>query len=155
MYGLYRICVSLVKGKNQIDLSDMFTGFTENFAQSLLVNLMSSIFVTLWSLLFVVPGIVKFYSYSMATYILQDDPNKDWDECINESKQMMKGHKWQAFCLDLSFIGWYLLGACAFGVGVLFVYPYHLTAKANFYLALLASREQPTSTDQHAEAEQF
>ena len=73
----------------------------------------------------------------MAPYIMQDSIDKDWEECINESKQLMDGHKWQAFCLDMSFIGWYLLGALAFGVGTFFVVSYHQTARANFSLALI------------------
>lgn len=141
MFGFYRIIVDLVKGKEEVEIGDVFKGFSENFAQSFLLHLMISIFTALWSLLFVVPGIVKSYSYSMAFFIMQDDPSKDWEECLDESKQMMKGHKWQLFCLDLSFVGWYILGTLCCCVGILFVYPYHETARANFYMALKAMNE--------------
>ena len=77
----------------------------------------------------------------MAPYILQDDPTKEWKQCLDESQAMMKGNKWQLFCLDFSFIGWMLLGALCCGVGVLFVYPYQLAARANFYMALKAMNE--------------
>ena len=145
MYGVCRIAVKLVKGKRNIDVGEIFSGFTEQFVDSLLLGFMTSLFTALWSLLFVIPGIVKAYSYSMAPYIMQDSHGKDWEECLTESKAIMDGHKWQAFCLDMSFLGWYLLGALAFGIGTFFVFPYHQTARANFYLALIASREGSSS----------
>ncbi len=141
LFGVYRITVNLVKGKNEVDIGELFSGFNENFAQSLLVHLMMSLFTFLWSLLFIIPGIVKSYSYAMAPYILQDNPTKDWRECMDESKAMMSGNKWQLFCLDFSFVGWMLLGMLCCGIGVLFVYPYQLTAHANFYMALKAKNE--------------
>lgn len=141
LFGVNRICVGIVRGKKKIELEDMFVGFKECFTESFLLSLMMAIFTFLWSLLFVVPGIIKSYSYAMAPYILQDDPYKDWEECINESKQMMAGHKWQLFCLDLSFIGWYIVGFLCCCIGIIFVYPYALTARANFYMALKAMNE--------------
>ena len=102
---------------------------------------MQSIFIALWSLLLVVPGIVKAYSYSMSYYIQQEDKSKDWKACLDESRQMMDGYKGRLFCLDLSFIGWYIVGALCFGVGTLFVAPYHRMARANFFMALSAERE--------------
>ncbi len=145
-YGLARICVNLVRGKNEVDLNDLFCGFTENFSGSLLVHLMVSLFTFLWSLLLIVPGIIKAYSYAMAPYILQDDHTKNWKQCIDESKEMMKGYRWQLFCLDMSFIGWYLLGMLCLGVGVLFVTPYQMTARANFYVSLKEIHEQNNDT---------
>lgn len=141
LFGLCRVCVNLVKGKQDIDIAELFVGFKENFTQSFLLCLLTSIFTFLWSLLFIIPGIVKSYAYAMAPYILQDDPTKDWKQCLDESQEMMKGNKWQLFCLDFSFIGWILLGALCCGVGVLFVYPYQLAARANFYMALKAMNE--------------
>lgn len=141
LFGLCRVCVNLVKGKQDIDIAELFVGFKENFTQSFLLCLLTSIFTFLWSLLFIIPGIVKSYAYAMAPYILQDDPTKDWKQCLDESQKMMKGNKWQLFCLDFSFIGWILLGALCCGVGVLFVYPYQLAARANFYMALKAMNE--------------
>lgn len=141
MFGFCRILVDLVKGKDEVDLGDIFKGFSENFAQSFLLYLMISVYTLLWTLLFLVPGIVKSYSYSMAFYIMQDDPAKDWKTCIDESRAMMKGHKWQLFCLDLSFVGWYILGTLCCCFGILFVYPYYQTARANFYMALKAMNE--------------
>ncbi len=72
----------------------------------------------------------------MAPYIMQDDPSKDWKQCLDESKEMMDGHKGQLFGLHLSFIGWMLLGILGLGIGELFVTPYMNQATANFYLEL-------------------
>ncbi len=138
-YGVARISLSLIRGANEINLSDLFCGFKENWVQSFVLGFLQSLFIILWSLLFVIPGIIKSYSYSLASYIQQDEEDKDWERCLNKSQEMMKGHKWQMFCLDLSFIGWYILGALCFGIGTIFVTPYHQMAKANFYEALRAT----------------
>jgi uncharacterized membrane protein len=90
----------------------------------------------LWTLLFIIPGIVKSYAYSMVPYILADNPRIGYKRAIELSNQMTMGHKFDMFILDLSFIGWYLLGALAFGVGVFFVRPYEDTTNAELYLVL-------------------
>ena len=72
---------------------------------------MTRLFTILWAMLFIVPGFVKSYSYSMAMYIKVDNPDYDWRKCIDESQRMMQGHKWDLFVLDLSFIGWLFVGA--------------------------------------------
>ncbi len=140
-YSLSRICVRRVCNDGEVDLGDLLKGFTENFAQSLLLGLLSSLFIALWSLLLIIPGIVKSYSYSMCFYIQQQSPNKDWKYCLDKSKELMNGYKMKLFLLDLSFIGWYILGALCLGVGVLFVEPYHEMARANFYMNLVANKE--------------
>ena len=142
-FGLNRICIDLIRGNKDIKVEKLFVGFTECLTPSLVLHLLMSLYTFLWSLLFVIPGIVKSYSYAMAPYILQDAPDTDWEKCIDESKKMMEGNKWQLFCLDFSFIGWYFVGALCFGVGVLWVYPYHYLARANFYMALKAKNESP------------
>ena len=146
LFGVCRICVNLVKGNKKIAIEEMFVGFKECFTESLLLSLLTGIFTFLWSLLFIIPGIVKSYSYAMAPYILQDDPSKGWKQSLEESKEMMAGNKWQLFCLDFSFIGWYILGLLCCGIGVIFVVPYSSLARANFYMALKAMNE-PTQSE--------
>lgn len=97
---------------------------------------LKGIFNFLWFLLFLFPGIVKAYAYSMVPYILADNPNIGALRAIELSKRMTRGHKFDMFVLDLSFLGWYLLGAILFGVGILFVYPYDNATKAELYLVL-------------------
>jgi hypothetical protein len=90
----------------------------------------------LWYLLLIIPGIVKSYAYSMVPYILGDNPTIGRKRAIQLSNQMTRGHKWRMFVLDLSFIGWFLLGVLALGVGVLFVLPYYNSTKAELYVVL-------------------
>ena len=95
--------------------------------------IMIEVFTFLWSLLFVIPGIIKAFSYSMAYYVKIDHPEYDWNACIKESMRIMDGHKMELFVLMLSFIGWTIVGLCACGIGLLWVEPYIETAYANFY----------------------
>lgn len=90
----------------------------------------------LWYLLFIIPGIVQSYAYSMVPYILAENPNIGAKKAIRLSNEMTHGHKADMFVLDLSFIGWYLLGMLALLVGVLFVNPYINATKAELYLVL-------------------
>ncbi|AIQ58389.1 DUF975 family protein [Paenibacillus borealis] len=90
----------------------------------------------LWFLLLIIPGIVKSYAYSQVPYILADNPHIGYNRAVELSKQMTHGHKFSMFVLDLSFIGWILLGLLALGIGVLFVQPYINATKAELYLEL-------------------
>lgn len=95
-----------------------------------------AIYLLLWTLLLIIPGIIKSYAYRMVPYILSDNPNIGANRAIQLSNEMTKGEKWEMFVLDLSFIGWYLLGLLALGIGVLFVMPYEDATKAQLYLHL-------------------
>lgn len=141
LYGMARTQVECVENKRW-DILHVFCGFSEDFGQSVLLGFLRELFTLLWSLLFIVPGIVKSYSYAMAFYIRQEEGGTKMEaiDCITESRKMMDGHKWQLFCLDLSFFGWYIVGALCLGIGVFFVAPYHEVARANFYEALKAER---------------
>ncbi len=140
-FGMARVTVKRACGAPTVEISDVFKGFTDNFTGSLVLGIMQSLFICLWSMLFVIPGIVKSYSYAMAFYIQQDDPSKDWKTCLDESIAMMYGNRWQLFCIDFVMGLWMLLGSLACGIGVIFVMPYQYMSHANFYLALKASRE--------------
>lgn len=100
--------------------------------------LLQALFIFLWSLLLVIPGIIAAYRYRMAIYLLLDDPERGAMECLRLSKQMMKGHKWELFVLDLSFIGWRLLAALPYvGYAVMiWVTPYTETTYVLYYMAL-------------------
>jgi uncharacterized membrane protein len=137
-FGLARVFLQLVRGqKDKVEIGDLFSG-SEHFGSLLVLNLLIGLFTFLWSLLFIIPGIIKSYAYSMAFYIKHDHPEYDWKQCMDESQRYMKGHKWQLFCLDFSFIGWILLGALCCGIGTLWVTPYQYAARANFYENLKA-----------------
>lgn len=108
----------------------------QNYLGIIITMLLKGIFNFLWFLLFIIPGIVKAYSYSMVPYILADNPNIGARKAIELSNNMTYGNKFKMFVLDLSFIGWYLLGLLCLGIGVLFVKPYDDATKAELYLVL-------------------
>ena len=132
-FGLNYLFLKQARDHQPMDLGDMFKGFSNDFGQNLLIGLMTAIFTALWSLLLIVPGIVKAYSYSMVYYIKADHPEYDWRQCIAESQAMMNGHKMDLFILDLSFIGWMIVGSLCLGVGTLWVSAYMEAARAHFY----------------------
>ncbi len=139
-YATERICAKCAKNK-EVDYNSLFVGFSENFTQTFLFALISELFIFLWTLLLIVPGIIKSYSYGMGYFIQQEQDNKNWKFCLEKSKSLMNGKKGQLFALDLSFIGWYFLGLLAFGVGIFFVLPYHQMARTNFFLEVYYSQE--------------
>ena len=135
-YGLNYVFLKLARDGQTPEIGDLFKGFSDDFSGTFLIGLMTGIFTFLWSLLFVIPGIVKSYAYSMACYIKIDHPDYDWRRCIDESRAMMNGHKWELFVLDLSFLGWLIVGSLCLGIGTLWVEPYQQEARAIFYDSL-------------------
>lgn len=91
------------------------------------------LFILLWGLLLIIPGIIKYYQYRMIPYILAEDPELTFTEAKELSTMMTNGQKGEIFSLDLSFIGWYLLGSLFFGIGGIFVKPYHEATVAKLY----------------------
>lgn len=108
------------------------------FFKVILLNILEALFVSLWSLLFFFPGIIAMYRYRMAIYLLVDHPELSALECIRRSKQMMKGHKWELFLLDLSFIGWIILESLpVIGYAAqIWTVPYISLTKALYYVQL-------------------
>ena len=94
---------------------------------------MMDLFIFLWTLLLIIPGIIKSYAYSMVPYLLASDPSLDYKQALSKSKELMAGNKGRLFVLDLSFIGWFLLGLLAFGIGIIFVIPYHTATRIEFF----------------------
>ena len=115
------------------DLSVAVESGKRNFVNTILVSVLVSVFVAIGSLLFIVPGIIFAYSFSMVYFVMNDHPGLSPMEAIKESYRLMKGHRWQLFCLTLSFIGWALLGALCLGIGSLWATAYLETATAVFY----------------------
>ena len=109
----------------------------QNYGHNFVVLLLQDVYLTLWFLLLIVPGLIKAYSYRMVPYILAEHPEFSATEVIPRSRAMLHGHKWQAFKLDLSFLGWILLGALTLGlVNVFWTAPYMESAQAALYLKL-------------------
>ena len=117
-------------------LESMFTVYRDNFLKAFLVPLLQGLFVFLWSLLFVIPGVIMAYAYSMAIYVANDNPELSAMDAIRKSRELMDGHKWDLFVLDLSFIGWILLCLLTCGIGFFFLAPYIEMAHVEFYREL-------------------
>lgn len=129
--GIISCFIKLVR-KERFKFENLFDGF-KNFASSFILQILITLFVFLWSLLLVIPGIIAGYRYSMSFYILYDNPKIGAMEALNLSKEIMLGNKWRLFCLHFSFIGWTLLSILTVGIGFLWLIPYINTSIANFY----------------------
>lgn len=141
-----RVYLNVAAG-NKPGAGDAFCGF-DDFWAAFKVNFLVGLFTFLWSLLFVIPGIIKSFSYSMSLYILAENKGKAALECINESKAMTDGHKAELFVLGLSFIGWGFLVAITFGIAGIWVVPYMNATYANAYNSLkpvVIAEEQPAA----------
>ncbi len=130
-YGLY--CFFLGISRNEpVTNGNLFDGF-KDFKRIFLTTLLQNIYTLLWTLLLIVPGIIKSYSYAMTPYVLKDNPELSNNAAIEESMRMMEGKKMKLFLLDLSFIGWAILSVLTLCIGFLFLIPYMYTARAHFY----------------------
>ena len=129
--GYAKFNLNLVDKKNAA-FETLFEYFT-HWKTTTIARLLRALYVFLWSLLFIIPGIVAGFSYAMTDYILAEDPELTADEAISQSKSIMMGNKWRFFCLQFSFIGWDILATLAFGIGHLWLTPYKQAAYAAFY----------------------
>ena len=130
----------LRNSESPADLGEIKTGFSP-YGRNVVALLLRGIYLFLWSLLCIIPGLIKAYSYRMVPYILADDPTISGKDAITLSRQMMDGNKWKAFVLDLSFLGWHLLSAVTFGlVGIFYVFPYMSATDAELYRELKAQQ---------------
>ncbi len=139
--GYCRFNKNLIKGYNP-QFSDLFSRFNL-FGKALGLRLVTTIFIVLWTLLFIIPGIIASYRYSMAFYIMDDDPSIGIMEAINRSSDMMRGNKFRLFCLQISFIGWAILCLFTLGIGFLWLNPYIHAATAAFYLEVSGQGMHP------------
>lgn len=117
----------------------MWDGFTQTYyKQVVILALLKTIYIFLWLLLLIIPGIIKSYSYAMATYILAENPEISGEEAICRSMRMMEGYKMKLFLMDLGRIGLILLSLPLLGIPLLWICPYYATAFAKFYTELKA-----------------
>ena len=130
-FGLASFFLKLARNQ-EAAFSEIFTGFN-HFLKNFTLNFFIILFTFLWFLLLIIPGIIAILRYSMAYYIMNDNPELKALEAMELSKKMMYGHKTRLFFLWLSFLGWFLLGIFTLGVGFLYLMPYYNATKANFY----------------------
>ena len=118
------------------ELGEIFKGFKGNYLNVVKIMFLMDLKTLLWLLLFIIPGFVKAYEYSMIPYLLAENPNLSASQAFSLSKQMTTGQKMDLFVLDLSFLGWIILGLICCGIGILFVLPYPEATRAEVYLIL-------------------
>ena len=123
-------------------IKNLFSTFnSEEYLPIVKTQFLRGLYTILWTLLFIIPGIIKAYEYKFVPYILAEEPNLSSREVITMSREMTSGHKMDMFILDLSFIGWYLLGGLLFGIGGFFVDPYNEATYARLYNILSGNDE--------------
>ena len=127
-------CQFLLKqyDKQNPEMNDLFSQF-HRFGDGFCLALLQGLYIVLWTMLFIIPGIIAGYRYAMAPFVLLENPDMTASEAIEASKQMMDGHKMDLFLLDLSFIGWELLCVLSLGIGYLWLRPYRNAAYAAFF----------------------
>lgn len=137
--GCYKFYLCAREHGDNAELGTILFSFKSNYGNIVKTMFLMQIYTVLWTLLFVIPGIVKSYEYRMIPYILAENPDMDTKEVFRKSKEMMMGDKMNAFVLDLSFIGWIILSALTLGILALFyVNPYMALTGSELYLALKA-----------------
>ena len=134
-YGWQLFTLRASRAEETGGVETLFSCF-QQFWRFLLVHLLMNLFITLWSLLFVIPGIIAAFSYSQTIYIMLDNPKISPLEAISASKQLMRGHKFEYFVLQLSFLGWAYLTLFTFGLLGIWLNPYMQVTMANYYNAL-------------------
>ena len=123
------------------EINDLFCQF-HRFGDGFCLMLLSILYVALWALLLIVPGIIAAFNYAMAPFIMSENENMTASEALRASKDLMKGHRWELFCLGFSFIGWDLVSILTLGIGALFLNPYMNTAYAAFYREISGTNVQ-------------
>ena len=132
-----KIFLDLAREGKTPDVGQLFYAFRKSiYGKAVLLQLLVAIFTVLWTLLLIVPGIIKGLSYSMAPYILLDNPELTPMEAINKSQEMMRGHKMDLFLMQLGFVGWILLSFLTLGIALFWVGAYYDTVFAKFYMEL-------------------
>ena len=141
--SVYWFFLSLIRFEGP-KISDIFAIFKagKTYFKLILNTILTGIFVLLWTLLLIIPGIIKSISYSQSYYLLKDHPEYSALEAITESKKRMNGYKGKYFLLNLSFIGWGLLCILTLGIGFLWLAPYMSASQATFYNEFIYTQDQ-------------
>jgi uncharacterized membrane protein len=137
-FGISYYFLSFIRGKKPV-LEDLFKGFTV-FKKVFISYLLIIIFTLLWTLLFIIPGIIATISYAMTFYILADNNDISGQDALKKSKELMNGNKYRYFCLLNRFTGWFILSILSAGIGFLWLIPYFLTSNAKFYETIISHK---------------
>lgn len=130
--GIAAVYTNLVRNGEKIRIKNFFYGFKGFFSNAILA-IMYNIVVALWSLFFVVPGIYVAYSYALVFHVKRDHPEYRWKQCFDESERLMEGNRWKLFKLQISHLGWFIIGLAFVGIGAFWAVPYLEASTAVFY----------------------
>lgn len=130
--GLCSVFSGIVR-KEEVPFKRFFHGFAVKYFNNVLLGFLANLFIVLWTLLFIIPGIIMGYAYSMAMFIQNDHPEMTGKAALDASRAMMKGHKWEFFVLNLTFLGWDLLTLLTCGALTIYVSPYKNATYAVYY----------------------
>ena len=133
--GYHLYALRAVRGEETGGVETLFACFRQ-LGRFAALYLLQTVLIALWSILFVIPGIIAAYAYRQAPYIMLDNPDITPFEALRASKQLMRGHKLECFILELSFLGWALLSLFTFGLLNIWINPYQMLTYANYYNAL-------------------
>lgn len=127
----------------------LFTYFTSwrLFVRGVMSYILPRIYLNFWLCLFLIPGVIKYFSYAMTNYILIDHPEYSVNQAVTKSRELMDGHKLELFRLMFSFIGWFILALMTGGIGFIWLTPYYEATKVQFYLRISGERDLPLSDD--------
>lgn len=146
--GYNRFNLELVDRRKEPELGSLF-GYFSHWKTAAAAAFLEGLYILLWSLLLIIPGILATYSYAMTGYILAENPELTAREAIGRSKEMMEGNRWRLFCLQWSFIGWEILCALTLGIGSLWLNPYKQAATAAFYREISGTTYVPPAETEY------
>ena len=132
------LCWGILFSPVEVGLGTLFSGFTSSYWNTVSGMFYANLRIFLFTLLLVIPGIIKAYQYTFVPYLLAENPDMEPARAAEISTLMTDGEKWNIFVLDLSFLGWNILGGLLFGIGTFFVTPYYAATQAELYAAMRA-----------------
>ncbi|TCP21932.1 putative membrane protein [Scopulibacillus darangshiensis] len=143
LMGHYWVYLSMVRREN-VEVKGIFKPFTTSlqYWKSVGVSFLVNIYIMLWMLLFIIPGIIKGIAYSQVYFILKDHPDIQVNDAVTMSRRMMDGYKGKYFLMQLSFIGWWILSILTLGIGLFWLVPYIMASTASFYENLKLESEK-------------
>ena len=133
LFGMTKTYIGITKNEQPIIEDALLAGIKDQPLRAPLLNLIQSFFLGFWTLLFIIPGIIKSYSYALTSYLIVQDRLLSPINAITKSRKLMDGHKLDLFMLDLGYLGWYVLSIFTFGVLLAWVIPWHQTARTLFF----------------------
>lgn len=136
----------VARTEDHVDASEVIYPFQSGYLNVVKIEFLRILYTALWTLCFIIPGIIKTYEYRMVPYLLAENPNMSSDEAFARSRELMNGHKWNAFVLDISFFGWALIGAFTFNIfNVFFTLPYQQFTNMELYISLCCKGNNTTN----------